>query len=570
MNSEVDFPLFPLPKNIEIMELEELIILSENLRTFLIKTILENGGHFAANLGVVELTVSLLKIFNPLKSPIIWDVGHQSYPYKALTGRASQIKNIRKTHGISGFPKLEESEYDAFGTGHSSTAISSAMGIAIANKIEQDANTVIAVVGDGAFTGGMTFEALNNLKDSGLNVLIILNDNQIGIDPNTGALNHNLKINNIKGWIQWFGIDYTGPIDGHNIEELTGVLSTLKSQKEPRLLHIKTTKGKGHLEAEKAQTYWHSAPQFVKIPNTVAESSWSSIFGSQVFKLANTNSDLFGITPAMPSGSGLVKTIAQFPNRFIDVGISEQHAVTFSAGIAAKGKPVIISIYSTFLQRGYDQFIHDVAIQKLPVVLAIDRAGLVGEDGPTHHGVFDIAYLLPIPNITIFAPLDAQELWNCLNLSIKSSNISAIRYPRGKCQNAKWIESRTNFKPITKLKSSSSETLIITTGKATEIALSMRKYDDLEFNHIHILQIKPVPEELNLFQYKKIITVEDGSIIGGMGHYLKSQYEDKTSAKWIHLGIPDRFIPHGSNADLYLDCGFDSDSIEKLLITISD
>ena len=444
------------------------------------------------------------------------------------------------------------------------------MGMAIANKIEQDSNTVIAVVGDGAFTGGMTFEALNNMKDSELNVLIILNDNQIGIDPNTGALNHNLKINNIKDWIQWFGIDYTGPINGHNIEGLTSALNILKSQKQPRLLHIKTTKGKGHLEAEKAQTLWHSAPQFVKIPNAVAESSWSTIFGSQVFNLANTNSNLFGITPAMPSGSGLVKTIAQFPNRFIDVGISEQHAVTFGAGIAAKGKPVIISIYSTFLQRGYDQLIHDVAIQKLPVVFAIDRAGLVGEDGPTHHGVFDIAYLLPIPNITIFAPLDAQELWDCLNQSIESPRISAIRYPRGKCCNAEWTESRTNFKPITKFKSSYSETLIITTGKATEIALSMSKYDDLEFSHIHLLQIKPIPLELNLSQYKKIITVEDGSIIGGMGHYLKSQFEDTSSAKWIHLGIPDRFIPHGSNSDLYKDCGFDSDSIEKILIAQSD
>ena len=558
---------FPLPNRIGEMKMSELKSLTEDLRNFIINTVLENGGHFAANLGVIELTVALLKNFNPITSPIIWDVGHQSYPFKVLTGRATQLKDIRKTNGISGFPKIEESEFDAFGTGHSSTAISAAMGMAAAQKLDGNSNPVIAIVGDGAFTGGMNYEALNNLKDSELNILIILNDNQIGIDPNTGALNYNLKNNNIKEWIEWFGVEYSGPIDGHDIEELTKQINQLKAQTSPRLLHIKTTKGKGHKEAEKAQTFWHSAPQFVKIPNAVLKSSWSSIFGNQVFSLAQTNPNLFGITPAMPSGSGLVNAIAKFPERFIDVGISEQHAITYAAGIAAKSKSVIVSIYSTFLQRGYDQLIHDVAIQKLPVTFAIDRAGLVGEDGPTHHGVFDISYLLPIPNITILAPHNAHELWSCLKLSTESNKTYAIRYPRGTCFDATWSENNNHFEALIELKKGSSNILLITTGKTTELAKKMEKYDNLNFTHIHLMQIKPIPQNLDLTKYNKIITVEDGSIIGGMGHYLRSLTEETTSVKWVHLGIPDKFIPHGSNSDLYKECGFDSESIQKQLIS---
>lgn len=559
---------FPLPNRIGEMNLSELKSLSEALRKFIIDTVIENGGHFAANLGVIELTAALLNNFNPLESPIIWDVGHQSYPFKVLTGRASELKDIRKTKGISGFPKIEESEFDAFGTGHSSTAISAAMGMAAVHKLDKDSNPVIAIVGDGAFTGGMNYEALNNLKDSGLNLFIILNDNQIGIDPNTGALNYNLKNNNIKEWIEWFGVQYSGPIDGHNLEELTLNINQLKALSHPRLLHIKTTKGKGHKEAEKAQTFWHSAPQFVKIPNAVFESSWSSIFGNQVYSLAKTNPNLFGITPAMPSGSGLVKTLAEFPERFIDVGISEQHAITYAAGIAAKNKSVIVSIYSTFLQRGYDQLIHDVAIQKLPVIFAIDRAGLVGEDGPTHHGVFDISFLLPIPNITILAPCNAQELWNCLNLSIESNKTCAIRYPRGTCFDSTWSESYNDFTTFTKMKKGSSNTLLITSGKTTELAHKMEKYDDLNFTHIHLLQIKPIPKDLDLSQFNRVITVEDGSVIGGVGHYLRSLTKESTQVEWVHLGIPDKFIPHGSNSDLYRECGFDSESIQKQLIKL--
>jgi len=557
---------FPLPNRIGEMNLDELELLSKTLRKFIIDIVLDNGGHFAANLGVIELTVALLNNFNPLINPIIWDVGHQSYPFKVLTGRAAHLKDIRKTNGISGFPKIEENKFDAFGTGHSSTAISAAMGMASAHKLEKNSNPVIAIVGDGAFTGGMNYEALNNLKDSNLNILIVLNDNQIGIDPNTGALNYNLKNNNIKNWIQWFGVEYSGPIDGHNLNELINEFGKLKKQEGPRLIHVKTIKGKGHKEAEKSQTYWHSAPQFVKIPNSVFKSSWSSIFGNQVFQFAQSNPNLFGITPAMPSGSGLVNTLAKFPERFFDVGISEQHAMTFAAGIAAKRKPVIVSIYSTFLQRGYDQLIHDVAIQKLPVTIAIDRAGLVGEDGPTHHGVFDISYLLPIPNITILAPYNAQELWNCLSFSINSATTCAIRYPRGTCIDATWEENNYPVKVINHLKKGSSNILLLTTGKTTELAKMMTEYESLNFTHIHLLQIKPIPQGLDLSAYSTIITVEDGSIIGGMGHYLRSCTKEITSIEWIHLGIPDYFIPHGSTSDLYKKCGFDTESIQDQLI----
>ncbi len=555
------------PSEIQSLNQNQLEDLARELREYIVETILQNGGHFAANLGVIELTIALLNQFNLAEDRILWDVGHQSYPFKVLTQRKDALSNIRNFGGISGFPKIGENEFDAFGTGHSSTAISAAMGMAMAAKIDGNfTQNFIAVVGDGALTGGMSFEALNNIWESNLNVTVIFNDNQMGIDPNTGALNQHLIDNHqsmIQQWFEWFGLHYAGPIDGHNIQDITNALVSLKNIEGPKLLHVKTIKGKGFEAAEKEQTRYHSTNKYVKIqPNSTPEKKWQDVFGEILIALAEKHPQLVGITPAMPSSCGMLEAMNLFPNRFFDVGISEQHAVTFAAGLACSGKIPVVNIYSTFLQRAYDQVIHDVALQNLPVIFCIDRAGLVGEDGPTHHGAFDIAFLNCIPNLEIFAPKNAQELCNALCYGIEFQKPIAIRYPKGSLKNHHWVIPQNSLNIFTQSIEihHKNKIAIVSTGHATNISKQAVIEGKLEVDHIHCPQIKPVPN-LDLNGYQAVITIEDGSIQGGFGEALEIHFA--FSGQWVHLGIPDNFIPHGSNEILYEIAGFGVNAIIK-------
>jgi 1-deoxy-D-xylulose-5-phosphate synthase len=562
----MNFDNYEGPNDLSQLKYSDLPHFCNDLREFLITEILQQGGHFAANLGVVELCVSLMVKFPVEKHPFIWDVGHQSYPFKILTHRKNEIKNIRSFEGISGFPKISESPFDSFGTGHSSTAISAAMGMAWAKKshITNNSQTVICIVGDGALTGGMSFEALNNIKSSQLDILIVYNDNGMGIDPNAGAI-HQANPAEVKAWFEFFGLQYSGPVDGHNTHDLIEAIDSIKLYPGPKLLHVKTIKGKGYAPAELEQTKWHSAPKYVKVqPQNTATRSWHEAFGDIVHDLASTHSDIMGITPAMPSSSGLSKCIKDFPDRFIDVTIAEQHAMTFAAGIAIAGKRPIVAIYSTFLQRAYDQLIHDIAIQNLPVVISIDRAGLVGEDGPTHHGAFDLAFLLPIPNLQIYAPANEIELKTTLETALSLKKPVCIRYPKGPIPALPLIIAG----PFTWLiQNVRNPILCITTGKTTELLGEIKEHlEPLNLNWLHVCQIKPIPDFGNLSQYRKIITIEDGTVIGGMGQYLEQNL--KNQAQWMHLGIQDDFIPHGNNKILFELAGYGPETLLKTLTAI--
>ncbi len=602
-----NIPTFPSPEEISNLPIPKLLELSGNLRTFLIDTLLLQGGHFAANLGVIELTVALLNQFNPLLSPIVWDVGHQSYPYKILTDRIQQFRNIRSFNGISGFPKIAESPFDHFGTGHSSTSISAILGMATASKIKNVNIPHIAVIGDGALTGGMAFEALNNILNSDLNIIIILNDNNIGIDPNTGAINKHLNTNfKIKEFFEWFGLSYHGPIDGHDISQLTENLKLLKQQHSPRLLHIKTVKGKGYEPAEKEQTRWHSAPKYDKFQPVTSlnekPTKWSDAFGENLLLLLQNNPLVIGISPAMTSSCGMSNSMLKFPNRVFDVGISEQHALTFAAGAAKQGLLPVVNIYSTFLQRAYDQLIHDIALQKLPVLLCIDRAGLVGEDGPTHHGVFDISFLLPIPNLRVFCPNSKQELSQAFDWFINNQTPTVIRYPRGNVPNYIIKQKNINqeevnsdskstnlFNPFHNFtlaanaansnhnvisnsihtQSNKKSTAVLSCGNATNWALQAFQ-ENSNIQIIHFNQIKPLENLSQLTHFNTLITIEDGTIIGGFGHYIKAEFENQfpqtaQNQHWYHKGIPDHFVSHGSVDELLNSISLDSKSLHQFL-----
>lgn len=581
---------FSQPSEMRKLPLELLAAEANNLRSYLIETILENGGHFAANLGVIELTIALLSVIDPKNSPVIWDVGHQSYPYKVLTGRTDAIKTIRSKNGISGFPKRSESPYDWFGTGHSSTALSAALGFAESMKDNLIKPPVVAIIGDGALTGGIAYEALNNMIELNYPLIVILNDNQMGIDPNTGALNQHL-VNLMKGnsqkrvqdFFEWFGLKYKGPIDGHNIKSLQNALLTAINTNTPNLIHIQTVKGKGYEPAEKEQTRWHSAAKYIKVDHPKAldlnipkdptytdgqysTAKWQDIFGNTLVELAQQFPELRGITPAMPSSCGMLPAIEKYPDRFFDVGISEQHAVTFAAGIAAGGKKVLVNIYSTFLQRAYDQIIHDVVLQNLPVVFCIDRAGLVGEDGPTHHGSFDLSYLLPLPNITILAPFQSVELSNMMHWAVQQDHPVFIRYPRGHTQTqTREVSIQNPTEPQIIHESDNSKILIASTGIASQIAKEALLKSPELFQIVDIIHYPAVktPKKLDFSlakPYLHCITIEDGSIIGGFGQYLKYSWElsqSSTFPKFHHLGIQDRFPSHGSIEELHHDEGYD-------------
>ncbi len=556
-------PEFPSPEKIKTLDNQQLEQLAADLRAFIIDAILVQGGHFAANLGVIELTIALLNQFDTLQQPLVWDVGHQCYPYKILTDRKYQFESIRTFQGISGFPKISESPFDHFGTGHSSTSISAIMGMATASQLHGINQPHIAVIGDGALTGGMALEALNNLWQSNLNVIIILNDNNIGIDPNTGAISQNLKNNyQIKEFFEWYGLEYTGPIDGHNIPLLIESFEKLKLQSQPRLLHIKTTKGKGYEPAEKEQTRWHSAPKYDKFqpekPSPEKPKKWSDAFGETLLKRMKTHENIIGISPAMTSSCGMSSCMEAFPKRIFDVGISEQHALTFAAGAAKQGLLPVVNIYSTFLQRAYDQFIHDIALQNLPVLLCIDRAGLVGEDGPTHHGVFDVSFLLPIPNIRVFCPNTIEELESAFEWYLQNQVPCAIRYPRGNVPQNNHLKNlilhsnRNNHDDNTT--GSTGSIAVVSCGNATNWAINAF-LDHNRVDLIHFNQIKPLEKLDFLKRYTTVITLEDGSVVGGFGHYLKSQFDVQHpdfmgKQRWFHKGIPDQFVTHGSPSEL--------------------
>jgi 1-deoxy-D-xylulose-5-phosphate synthase len=576
------------PADLRKLKKAELPLLAEELRSFILDVISANPGHLGASLGVVELTIALHYLFDTPNDKLIWDVGHQAYGHKILTGRRDNFDSLRKWGGISGFPVMSESAFDDFGTGHASTALSAMTGMALAAKLKglPDQQN-IAVVGDGAMTGGMFFEALNHAGGSDLNLLIILNDNGISIDKSAGILKDYLyKLRNKStsdNLFQAFGVELFGPVNGNDFDALLPALEHQRKLKGVRLLHVVTTKGKGFDRAERDQVLFHAPGTFDRLTGDLPKTKISSqdltlyqhVFGQTLTELAALNDKIFGITPAMPTGSSLNLMMERFPERALDVDIAEQHALTLSAGLAAQGMQPFCVVYSTFLQRAYDQLIHDIALQKLPVVICIDRAGLVGEDGATHHGAFDLAYLRCIPNITIAAPMDAAELRNLMySAQLNSEGPVAIRYPRGKAPDSNWEQ------PFTAIETGKGRCLregknlaVISLGHPgnfVEKALDSLQNEGVLAGHYDLRFLKPLDESL-LHQafgnYKTIVTVEDGVINGGMGSaLLEWAMENNYKNKVIRLGIPDQFIAHGSPAKLQQECGFDAESIRKVLL----
>ncbi len=617
------------PEDVKKLNQTQLVELCNDLRQFIVDNVSVYGGHFGASLGVVELTVALHYVFNTPYDQLIWDVGHQAYGHKILTGRRDIFHTNRTYNGLSGFPKISESEYDAFGVGHSTTSISAGLGMAIASKYknEQDRQH-IAVIGDGAMTGGLAFEAMNHAGVSDSNLLIILNDNCMSIDPNVGALKDYLTdittshtynrlksdVWNVLGKMSKFGksaqeiasklesslkslilhqsnlfeslnLRYFGPVDGHDIDHLVHVMDDLKKIPGPKILHCITTKGKGYRLAEKDQTKWHAPGKFDKITGVIRKKDietpqppkYQNVFGETLLELANQNDKIMGVTPAMPSGSSMNIMMDALPDRSFDVGIAEQHAVTFSAGLATQGLIPFCNIYSTFMQRAYDQVIHDVAIQKLPVVFCLDRAGLVGADGPTHHGAYDIAYMRCIPNIVIASPMNESELRNMMYTAQLSGNGPiAIRYPRGQGVLVNW---KTPFEKIEigkgKKICDGNDVAILSFGHvgnyAVEACAELRE-SGVRPAHFDLRFAKPLDIQLlhEVFSgYKKIITIEDGCLPGGFGSsIIEFMADNNYSAQVVRLGIPDEIIEHGEIEQLHKDCNYDSESIVSAVIKL--
>ena len=574
------------PNDLRQLDVNQLPQLAQELRDFIIDIVSVKEGHLGASLGVVELTIALHYVFDTPNDCLIWDVGHQAYGHKILTGRRDQFPTNRQLHGISGFPKRSESKYDAFGVGHSSTSISAALGMAIAANLKGDLEQQhIAVIGDASIASGMAFEGLNHAGVTDANLLVILNDNAIGIDPSVGALKNyltavkegkNPKQNNM---IKSLNFDYSGPIDGHNIQAVIEELERLKKVKGPKFLHVITTKGKGLQQAEENQVQYHAPGKFDAntgeiIPKSEANlpPKYQDVFGETILDLAQKNEKIIGITPAMPTGSSLKLMMDALPNRAFDVGIAEQHAVTLAAGMATQGMVVFCNIYSTFLQRAYDQLIHDVALQNLPVIFCLDRAGLVGEDGATHHGVFDLAYLRCIPNMMVFSPINETALQNILyTAQLGLEHPIAIRYPRGRGQNTnlkspyqKIIIGKANcLKEGTKVAVVSNGTI----GNNVIQALDNLNYPST-IAHYDFPFVKPLDEALlhTIFsKFETIITIEDGVISGGFGSaILEFAAANNYHSKIQILGVPDVFIEQGSVLELQQYCKIDVLNLEKV------
>lgn len=573
------------PEDLRKIPSEALPQLAQELRDFIINIVAAKEGHLGASLGVVELTIALHYVFNTPEDILVWDVGHQAYGHKILTGRKKIFHTNRQLNGISGFPKIKESEYDAFGTGHSSTAISAALGMAIASKLAGNNRQHIAVVGDASIASGMAFEALNHAGMTDTNLLVILNDNAIGIDPSVGALKEYLSKVTLDGApetdniFEALNFKYSGPVDGHDMEVLLSELERLKNVSGPKLLHVITTKGKGLRQAEENQVAYHAPGKFNAVTGDLHPKSkevlppkFQDVFGQTLVELAKKNNKIVGITPAMPSGSSLTYMMETFPDRAFDVGIAEQHAVTFAAGLATQGMIVFCNIYSTFLQRAYDQVIHDVCLQKIPVIFCLDRAGLVGEDGATHHGVFDIAYLRCIPNLMVFAPRNEVELRNILYTAQKGLELPiAIRYPRGR---GKLIDWQQDFKEIEigkgiELKKGNKVAVLSFGTIATNVEAAIERFTEdsekVAIGHYDIRFAKPLDEVLltKIFKnYSEIITVEDGVKAGGFGSsILEFASEKRHLNKITTLGVPDSFIEHGTIDELQTTSGISSEKI---------
>jgi len=614
------------PDDLKKLSTLDLIQISSELRQFIIDIISEHPGHFGASLGVVELTVALHYVFNTPYDQIVWDVGHQAYGHKILTGRRDKFHTNRKLNGISGFPNRFESLYDAFGVGHSSTSISAALGMAVASKLNNEKERqVVAVIGDGALTAGLAFEGLNNAGTQKSNLLVILNDNDMAIDPNVGAFKEYLvdiatsktynklkdEVWNILGKLNRFGpntqaliqkIDYGiksilmkqgnffesmnfryfGPIDGHDVVYLTKILEDLKDIQGPKLLHIKTIKGKGFKQAEINQTKWHAPGRFDKETGEIIKQDsdkplppkYQDVFGHTILELARKNDKIVGITPAMPTGCSLNIMMQEMPERTFDVGIAEQHAVTFSAGLATQGIIPFCNIYSSFMQRAYDQVIHDVALQKLHVIFCLDRGGLVGEDGATHHGAFDLAYMRCVPNMIVAAPMDEIELRNMMfTAQQKNHGTFSIRYPRGRGVTIDW---KQPFEEIEIGKSrvirEGNDIAVLTIGNTGNFVNSIEQRlldNNIDYAHYDMRFVKPLDTERlhKVFsKFKNIITVEDGVIAGGFGSaVLEFMSDNNYSVNVVRLGIPDEFIEHGTPAELHKICNFDAENIFKTI-----
>jgi 1-deoxy-D-xylulose-5-phosphate synthase len=588
------------PKDIKVLNSQQLKLLAGEIRHKIITTTANTGGHLAPSLGVVELSIALHYTFNCPDDKIVWDVGHQSYPHKLLTGRAKRFNTLRQYKGISGFPKIKESKFDAFGTGHSSTAISAALGIAKARDLKKSSHKVIAVVGDGALTGGMAFEGLNQAGHLKSNLIVVLNDNKMSISPNVGALSSYLgkmithpKYKQTRKKIELFlkklskkaaekassledsiramsgpgllfkemGFKYFGPVNGHDLDSLIRLFHNIKDIKGPILVHLITKKGKGYAYAEEEVVKFHGISKF-NIDNGKKITSPSNItythaFSKALLKLAKEDPKILAITAAMAPGTGLEKFKENFPDRFFDVGIAEQHAVTFAGGLASNGFKPVVAIYSTFLQRAYDQIVHDICLQNLPVVFAVDRAGLVGEDGPTHHGILDLSFLRTIPNITIMAPKDENELGHMLKTAIDMNSPVAIRYPRGSGIGIEIQNHYKNIETTAEILKQGKDVLIIAAGPLVYEALAAA--DELEKKNISVCVlnprfIKPLDEKtiLNLARKtKKIITIEENTLEGGFGSAVLELLEKNNIRSNIkRMGIPDSFIEHGATSIL--------------------
>ena len=573
------------PEQLRLLNQKDLPQLAQELRNFIINIVATKEGHLGASLGVVELTIALHYVFNTPNDQLIWDVGHQAYGHKILTGRRDNFHTNRQLHGISGFPKRDESIYDTFGVGHASTSISAALGMAIASKLKGDFEKQhIAVIGDASIAGGMAFEGLNHAGVTNSNILVILNDNAIGIDPSVGALKQYLT--NVKKGTQKqdnifeaLNFNYSGPIDGHDLPKLISELERLKTVKGPKFLHVITTKGKGLKQAEEDQVKYHAPGKFnaktgdlsIKAP-TIEPPKYQDVFGHTIVELAKINKKIVGITPAMPTGSSLKYMMADMPDRAFDVGIAEQHAVTLAAGMATQGLIPFCNIYSTFLQRAYDQIIHDVALQKLPVIFCLDRAGLVGEDGATHHGVFDLSYLRCIPDLIIFAPRNEIELRNIMYTAQLGLDYPiAIRYPRGRGVTIDWKQ------PFSKIEIGSGVSLkqgnhlaVLSIGNMAEPV--SKAIETLDVSHYDMRFIKPLDANLlhRIFKANQtIITIEDNAITGGFGTAIlefSAEHNYKNTIKT--LGIPDHFIEHAKVDELHQRIGLDTNSILKFIKTL--